>query len=124
MLNIDIDTEKSLVTLKPTTALSEDDFARLTTQVDDYIEQSHKSPNIMIVADSFPYWDSFKAMGAHVKFVREHHKQVKKVAIVGDSLVLSVMPSMGNLFVAAEVKHFSTAQLEEARKWASTNVAD
>jgi SpoIIAA-like len=121
MLNIDINADHNLVTLRPTGALSETDFARLTEQVDGYIDKHDQAPNIMIVAKSFPYWDSFKAMGAHVKFVRDHHRLVKKIAIVGDSLVLSVMPSIGDLFVAATVKHFSSEHLDEARRWATTD---
>jgi len=119
MISIDINEGQSLVTLKPAGPLSESDFARLTEQVDGYIDKHKVAPNIMIVADSFPYWDSFKAVGAHLKFVRNHHRKVKKVAIVGDGVVLSVMPSVGDLFVAAKVKHFTKGQLDEARGWAT-----
>lgn len=120
MLKIEIDKDLNLVTLKPTGALSASDFADLTRQVDEYIGERDKAPNLMIVADSFPYWDSLKAIGAHVKFVRDHHKLVSKVAIVGDGFVMNVMPSIGDLFVAATIKHFASGQLDEARSWATS----
>lgn len=114
----------NLITLKPSGRLSASDFVRLTELVDGYIGQSNTSPNILIIADNFPYWDSFKALSAHVKFVRDHHRLVKKIAIVGDGPVESVLPSIGDHIVKATVKHFAGDQLDEARSWFTADNAD
>jgi hypothetical protein len=44
----------------------------------------------LVEAAAFPGWDSFGAMAAHFRFVRDHHKHLKKIAVVTDS-------AMGNL---------------------------
>jgi hypothetical protein len=122
MLDIEINSTQNLFTLKPKGPLSEEDFARLRSGVDGYVDQRHAAPNILIVTEEgFPYWDSLNAMIAHAKFVRDHHRLVKKIAIVGDSFVLSVAPSIADHFVAANVKHFPSEQLEEARNWLTTS---
>ena len=124
MLDIKIDRDLNLVTLKPLGRLSVSDFVRLTELVDGYIGQSNTSPNILIIANNFPNWDSFKAFSAHIKFVRDHHRLVKKIAIVGDGPVLSVLPSIGDHFVKATVKHFAGDQLDEGRSWVTADDAD
>jgi hypothetical protein len=40
---------------------------------------------IIIEAQEFPGWESIRAMAAHFRFVRDHHKQVKRVALVTNS---------------------------------------
>jgi hypothetical protein len=122
MLDIEINSARNLFTLKSRGPLSEEDFARLRSDVDGYIDQRHAAPNILIVTEEgFPYWDSLNTMIAHAKFVRDHHRLVKKIAIVGDSFVLSVAPSIADHFVAASVKHFPSEQLGEARNWLTTS---
>ena len=75
-------------------------------------------PNLMIVADSFPYWESFTAFIAHARFIRTHHKIVKEIAVVGDSFALSSLPAIADHFVSAEVRHFAHNERDEARRWA------
>lgn len=118
MLEISIDAEDKLVTIKPSGALSKDDFAKLTDEVDGFINTRDVVPNLLIVAKSFPHWDSFGAMLAHAGFVRGHHKVVRKVAIVGDGLAFSTLPSLADHFVSAKVRHFASDKIEQARKWA------
>ncbi len=118
MLEINVDREENLVTVKPTGRLAKEDFERLSEAVDGYINVNDLVPNLMIVAESFPYWESFTAFFAHARFIRMHHKIVKKIAIVGDSFVLSNLPAIADHFVSAEVRHFAHNDLEKARKWA------
>jgi hypothetical protein len=49
--------------------------------------------------------------------VREHHRKVKKVALVTDSPLGSVGEKLASHFVAAEIKHFPAREFEAARHW-------
>lgn len=118
MLEIKIDAEDKLVTVHPTGALSKEDFSELTAKVNDFINTHDVVPNLLIVAKSFPYWDSFAAMLAHAEFVKGHQKVVRKVAIVGDGFAFSVLPSFADHFVSAKVRHFAGDKMEQARQWA------
>lgn len=42
----------------------------------------------MIQAGSFPGWESFAALVSHMRFVRDHHRSIGKVAAVSDSIIL------------------------------------
>jgi SpoIIAA-like len=56
-------------------------------------------------------------MVTHLRFVRDHHKRVKKVAIVTNSHIGDVAERLGSHFVSAEVRHYPGEQLEQARQW-------
>jgi hypothetical protein len=51
----------------------------------------------------------------HLRFVRDHHQHVKKIAVVTDSLVGNVAEHITSHFISAEVKHFPAGEGEQAR---------
>jgi len=112
-----LDTEKAILTLEPHGQLEKEDFHQLTAQVDPFLEEHGDLNGVLLRAFSFPGWDSFGAMLAHVKFVHGHQRHVKRLAIVTDDKMLSHMPGIAKVFVSAEVKHFPAGQDDQARSW-------
>ena len=49
--------------------------------------------------------------------MNEHHKKIRKVAMVSDSKILTIGPKIAAHFVSAEVRHFGYDELEVAKKW-------
>ena len=47
------------------------------------IEATGDRAGLIIEIRAFPGWDSPTTMAAHFRFVRDHHRRVKKVAIAG-----------------------------------------
>jgi len=43
-------------------------------------------------------------MAAHFRFVRDHHKQIRRVAFATDSALGMVAENLASVFVAAEIK--------------------
>jgi stage II sporulation SpoAA-like protein len=117
MLDYTLDTASSILYLRPSAALAKEDFAQLAKTVDPHIEKTGELAGIILEAAKFPGWESVGAMAAHLRFVREHHKRVKKIAIVTDSAIGSVGERLGSHFVAAEIKHFPAGRLEAAKQW-------
>jgi hypothetical protein len=118
MIESDLDAERSILHVRPTAALDRDDFAQLAQKVDPYIESSGGLRGLIVEAPSgFPGWDSFGGLVAHIRFVRDHHKRVEKVAVVTDSVIGNVAEHLASHFVSARIKHFSAGGLEAARRW-------
>ena len=117
MLSIDLDEKNGIALLKPNSALSEDDFKSAANIIDGYIEKSGKLNGIIIQVESFPGWDSFTGFTAHMKFVKEHHKEVSCVALVTDSALGDFAEYIVSHFVSAEIKHFSYDALDDAIQW-------
>lgn len=120
MLDFEI-SETNIATLRPHGALSSSDFAKLTSAIDAYINENDKVPSLLIDAERMPHWDSLGAMRDHLHFVRNHHKLVKKVAFVGDTTALKILPLIADHFVSAKVRWFSSAKLDDAKRWAESS---
>lgn len=71
----------------------------------------------MLDAEAFPGWENFAAMVAHLRFVRDHHQKIEKVAVVSDSTFLGVAPRFASHFVQAAIRHCSQTDREAALAW-------
>jgi SpoIIAA-like len=72
----------------------------------------------VIEAQSFPGWENFAGLVSHLRFVRDHHRKIQRVAVISDSKVLSVAPHLVKHFVAAEIKQFPAKERQAALDWA------
>ncbi len=117
MLQYELDTARSIVIVRPQARLEKDDFVELAKAVDPQIEASGDLAGVIIDAAAFPGWEDFGAMVSHIRFVRDHQKHVKKVAVVTDSPLGDVAEHLMSHFVSAVIKHFPAGQTEEAKEW-------
>jgi hypothetical protein len=117
MIEYDLDKEHSILEVRPKSALDKDDFVELAKAVDPQIEANGDLAGLIISASSFPGWDSFGSMVTHFRFVRDHEKHLKKLAVVTDSRFGDVAEHLASHFVSAEIKHFPAGDIEQARKW-------
>ena len=117
MLDYELNRAESILILKPVGPLKSTDFEKLVQEVDPYIGEKGKLNGLMICAKSFPGWDNFAAFLSHMKFVKNHHQKIKKIAAVTDSSFLSILPQVANHFVQAEVRHFDYDDRDAALNW-------
>jgi hypothetical protein len=117
MLNHELLRTEGILILRPDGSLEASDFERVAQEIDPYIEANGKLRGVMIDAASFPGWKDFAGLFAHLKFVKDHHRKIEKLAAVSDSGVLTLAPKIASHFIKAEVRHFSHAQREEALRW-------
>jgi len=117
MLNFELIHAEGILILKPIGPLESTDFEKLAREVDPYIIEKGKLNGLMIYTKSFPGWDSFAAFLSHIKFVKNHHQKIKKIAAVTGSGFLSIMPQVANHFIQAEVRHFDYDDKDTALDW-------
>jgi hypothetical protein len=109
--------DESILIIAPQGPLGSDDFKALAAEIDPKIERTGRLQGLMIEAKSFPGWEDFSAMMAHLRFVRDHHRNIRRVAVVSDSPVLAFLPRLASHFVAAEVRHFPYGERAGALDW-------
>jgi len=117
MLNLEIDDINGLAILTPDGPLSAEDFVHVASVIDPYIEADGRLNGLIIATKSFPGWDSFAALLSHIRFVRDHHRHVSKVALVTDSPFGDLAEDLAGHFVSADVESFDFDELDEARAW-------
>jgi SpoIIAA-like len=117
MIEYTLDAADSILYVRMKSALEQGDFLQLAKSVDPYIEETGDLAGLIIEAPAFPGWDSLGAMADHFRFVRDHHKHIRKIGLVTDSALGNVAERLASTFVSAEIKHFPAGKLEAAKQW-------
>jgi len=117
VLDFDLNTDTRVLEVRPRARLDSSDFVDLGMAVDPEITAGHDLQGLIIDAPHFPGWDGPGALLAHLRFVREHHRHVKKIALVTDSHLGEFVEHLASLFVSAEIRRFPAADIERARHW-------
>jgi stage II sporulation SpoAA-like protein len=117
MIDYTLDAANSILYLRPKSALAQEDFAKLAKAVDPHIEATGGLAGLIIEAASFPGWDSLGALAAHLRFVHDHHRKIRKIAVVTDSALGNLAEHLASHFVAAEIRHFPARDTEAAKQW-------
>jgi SpoIIAA-like len=124
MITIEKHDRHNIFVLTPAKAITSDDIAQLNRQINDYINAHDKVPNLVLRAERVPVWENFEALTDHIKFVRNHHRLVKKVAIVSDAKLVWLVRPVVDSFTGAKVRRFSADAFDKAYAWAKKNEDD
>ena len=117
MISFELLRDKGIVVVKPQDAIEAGDFDRLAQTVDPYIAENDALAGLPIDATNFPGWDSFAALIEHLKFVRDHHRKIRRVAAVTDSSFLKVAPRIAAHFAQPEIRVFAGSEKARALAW-------
>lgn len=117
MLDFELLDNDGIIRVHPQAPLLARDFAQLSETVDRYLTRHKALKGLIISTEDFPGWEDFAALVSHLKFVRDHHKRIGKVAAVSNDTLLSILPPIANHFVDAEVRHFDSTQGDDALNW-------
>jgi hypothetical protein len=110
--------EAGVIVVEIQQALGPADFAALAATADDWIKTHGSLSGLVLHAHHFPGWESLRGALSHLRFVRDHHKEVKRVALVTEARLASIAEHLAQHFLKAEVKVFAFDKLEEATAWA------
>lgn len=108
---------KGVLTIKPKGELDRGQFELITREVDSYLKGRHRLNGVLLEAAHFQGWQNFAALSTHLKFIKNHHRSVEKIAVVTGDAVMNVIPRIAEHFIRAEVKVFKAAQRSQALHW-------
>jgi hypothetical protein len=117
MIDYELDKETRILRVRPKSPLDKQDFAELAKTMDPEIENGGDLAGLIIDAPHFPGWDSFGAIVTHLRFVHDHQRHVKKIAVVTDSHLGDFAEHLVSHFISATIKHFPGHQIQQARQW-------
>lgn len=117
MILFELDEDTRILHVRPTAPLQEEDFGEIASNIDPFIEKHGSLAGLIVESEGFPGWESLAALIQHFKFIRNHHTQIEKVAFVTNTRLAEVAETIGNHFIAAEIKAFPAGQTEAARHW-------
>ncbi len=117
MIDFELLRDRSILLITPGGPLEKADFEQLAKEVDPFIASKGKLVGLMIYTESFPGWENFGALVAHLKFVADHHRQIERIAAVTNGGFLKIMPRIADHFVRAQIKHFEYKEKDRALAW-------
>ena len=117
MLDYLITKPGGILRLSPTAPLSKKDFSGLSAEVDAYLCENAKLHGVLIHAKAFPGWEDFGSFTAHLHFIRDHHQQIERIAVVTDSPLAGIAELLGKHFTSADIRHFPFADDNKALEW-------
>ena len=117
MIELTLDCDNAILYLRPKSALEKDDFVRLAQTADPFIEKNGALAGFIIETPSFPGWKNIAGMAAHFRFVHGHHRNIKRVGLVTNAAVMTLVRPVAALFVKAQIRRFPAGGVEAARDW-------
>ena len=111
--------ESGLIVVEVSQPLRAQDFDVLALTADRWLETHEALQGLVIHAREFPGWENVGGLLHHIRFVRDHHRKVRRVALAADSKLASLAPRLAEHFVQAEVKGFGYDELDDAIAWAA-----
>ncbi len=106
-----------ILRVKPLGAVTAADFTGLNEFADAYLKDHVPLAGLLIDAQYFPGWNSFAGFVARGRFIRDHQRDVERIAVVTDSPIASLVEMLANPFVAADIRCFRFSQYAAALRW-------
>ena len=116
--------ESGVLVVEPTGPLRADDFDALAMVVDPWIEAHGELRGLVVHTREFPGWENLGSLLRHLRFVRDHHRSVRRVALSADGKLAALAPRLAEHFVKAELRHFGYDEIDRAISWASGGAGD
>ena len=114
MLTI-LNAEGNYIATKVTGKISKADYQKVLPIINDQLQTNNKIRWYFEMED-FEGWD-LKGLYEELNFDIEHARDLEKIAMVGEKKWTEWLSDMMKPFTSAEVKHFESAQKEEALAW-------
>jgi len=113
-------TESGVLVVEPEEPLATEDFDAIAATVDPWIERAGRLQGIVVHTRRFPGWQNVGALLRHLRFIRDHHRKVARIAVAADGILADAGPALADYFVEAELRHFGFDRLDEAIRWAAS----
>lgn len=109
---------EGVIVVEISETLRPQDFDALSATADQWIQAHGSLAGLVLHAHHFPGWENLAGLIKHVRFVRDHHEKIKRIAISSDAPLASLTPRVAEHFVEAEIKNFGYEKLDDAIGWA------
>ncbi|WP_220213770.1 STAS/SEC14 domain-containing protein [Streptomyces shenzhenensis] len=113
-------TEPKVLVVEVEQPLRTQDFDALAQTADSWLETHDALSGVVVHARDFPGWENIGSLLRHVRFVRDHHRRIGRIALVADSKLAGLVPHFAHHFVQAEVRQFGYDELDDAVAWAAS----
>ncbi len=107
-----------VLVIRPTRNIDAEDIETIDATVEAWLKTDVGELNgVIIHATSFPGWQSLGSFLRHARFVRDHGRQIRRLALVIDGRLPELAAIFAKRLVNAEVRHFPYRDFSVAVDW-------
>ena len=106
----------SALKIIPSEKLTEADFHGLAPQVDAIISKFGQA-RLLIDVSAFHGWESYAAFQAHASFIKNHQRNVERIAVIVGHDWQHWLVDAVRMFLHPEARAFNKSGEHEARRW-------
>ena len=105
----------NVIGYKVSGTIKKEDYETMVPEFEALVQEDG-SANLLMDMTDFK-WEALDAWGTDMKFGRDYHKKIEKMASVGDKRWEKWMTKIAEPFYAKEAQFFETADSEAAWNW-------
>lgn len=117
MLNYKIMEKEAILFIAPHSSITVEDFNSISKDVDTFLKKNKSLEGLIIYIKEFKGWENISSLVNHLRFVKDHHKLIKKVAFVTNNKIVTFFPSIAKHFVNAQIQNFAYEDKNKAIEW-------
>ena len=117
MIDFHPQNDGNLVALKFSGKISHEEFEALTPMLDAQIEKDGGKIRLLLDFVDFEGWEDLHALWDHFVLVKDHHKFVERIAVLGDEEWTRRFAELAVRFDLAEVGYYEEPNLAKAVAW-------
>lgn len=95
--------------------VKKEDYGNMVPEVEAVVQEKG-SANLLLDMTDFK-WEALDAWGSDMKFGRDYHEKIEKMAIVGDKRWQKWLAKIADPFYAGEAEYYTSADSEAAWSW-------
>ena len=111
--------DAGVVVVEVTQPLRTADLDALATTVDTWLATHDALQGVVVHARAVPGWKNVAALVRHLRFVADHHRRIRRVALAVDGALAGLAPTVANRVVRPQVRRFAFSALDDAVAWAA-----
>jgi len=117
MIQLELRSDSGVLIVKPLGPLSSEDFTAIALEADAYIASHGALNGLMLCFEKFPGWKNIQGLCSHFRFVRDHQRNIRKVAFVTNSKIVKLVIHIAKHFVHPEARYFGYNEQPSAINW-------
>ena len=111
--------ESGVIVAEVSEPLRAQDFDALAATAQKWLETHDGLQGIVLRARKFHGWQNTRALRRHIRFVRDHQRKIRRIAVATNSKLADVAPRVARHIVQPEVRAFGYDELDKAVSWAA-----
>lgn len=114
-----LDPDSGVLVVEIDGPLGAPDIDALESTVGTWLTQHAELRGLVLHARTVPGWQNMAGLTRHIKFVHDHHRHIRRVAVAVDGLMAQLAPRLAGRLIHPRIQHFGHDELDAARNWAA-----